>query len=202
MTLVDKIKKLCDERGISLKQLESVLGFGNGSLAKSKTIKSDRILELANFFNVSTDYLLKEDAELGEVPVKSSMVSVKVLGRVAAGVPIEAIEDVIGEETISPELASTGEFFGLRISGESMEPLIHHGSVVIVREQEDVENGEIAIVVVNGNDATCKKIEKYSNGIMLVPINKEYNEKFYSNEEIESLPVNIIGKVIEARAKF
>ena len=124
------------------------------------------------------------------------------LGRVAAGVPIEAVEEIIGEETISRKMANSGEYFGLRISGDSMEPTIHHGSIVIVRQQDDVENGEIAIVVVNGNDATCKRIEKFDNGIMLVPINTEYEEKFYSNEEIESLPVKIVGKVVQARTNF
>ena len=83
-----------------------------------------------------------------------------------------------------------------------MEPLIHHGSIVIVRQQDDVENGDIAIVIVNGEDATCKKIEKFENGIMLVPINKSYEEKFYANEEIEKLPVRIMGKVVESRTKF
>lgn len=112
------------------------------------------------------------------------------------------MEDAIGEETISRKMANSGEYFGLRISGDSMEPTIHHSSIVIVRQQDDVENGEIAIVVVNGNDATCKRIEKFDNGIMLVPINTEYEEKFYSNEEIESLPVKIIGKVVQARTNF
>ena len=83
-----------------------------------------------------------------------------------------------------------------------MEPTIHHGSIVIVRQQDDVENGDIAIVIVNGEDATCKKIEKFENGIMLVPMNKAYEEKFYTNEEIEKLPVRIIGKVVESRTKF
>ena len=83
-----------------------------------------------------------------------------------------------------------------------MEPLIHHGSIVIVRQQDDVENGDVAIVIVNGEDATCKKIEKFENGIMLVPMNKAYEEKFYSNEDIEKLPVRIIGKVVESRTKF
>ena len=79
----------------------------------------------------------------------------------AAGVPIEASEDVIGEEMITQKMAESGEYFGLRISGNSMEPEIHHGSIVIVRQQDDVENGDIAIVLINGGEATCKKIEKF-----------------------------------------
>lgn len=100
------------------------------------------------------------------------------------------------------KLAQTGEFFGLRIKGDSMEPRIFHGDTVIVRQQDDVDNGDVAIVMINGSDATCKKVEKHDNGIMLVPLNRKYEEKFYTNEDIEKLPVRIIGKVVELRAKI
>ena len=203
MDSLEVIKSLCDKNGISIAQLEKELGYGNGSIAKARTIKSDRVVELSEYFGVSTDYILKGgENTLQRVELDSDTVKIKVLGRVAAGVPIEAVEEIIGEEKISRKMANSGEYFGLRISGDSMEPTIHHGSIVIVRQQDDVENGEIAIVVVNGNDATCKRIEKFDNGIMLVPINTEYEEKFYSNEEIESLPVKIVGKVVQARTNF
>lgn len=203
MDSLEVIKSLCDKNGISIAQLEKELGYGNGSIAKARTIKSDRVVELSEYFGVSTDYILKGgENTLQRVELDSDTVKIKVLGRVAAGVPIEAVEEIIGEETISRKMANSGEYFGLRISGDSMEPTIHHGSIVIVRQQDDVENGEIAIVVVNGNDATCKRIEKFDNGIMLVPINTEYEEKFYSNEEIESLSVKIVGKVVQARTNF
>lgn len=203
MDSLEVIKSLCDKKGISIAQLEKELGYGNGSIAKARTIKSDRVVELSEYFGVSTDYILKGgENTLQRVELDKDIVKIKVLGRVAAGVPIEAVEEVIGEETISRKMANSGEYFGLRISGDSMEPTIHHGSIVIVRQQDDVENGEIAIVIVNGNNATCKRIEKFDNGIMLVPINTEYEEKFYSNEEIESLPVKIIGKVVQTRTNL
>lgn len=129
-------------------------------------------------------------------------IKIKVLGKVAAGIPIEAIENIIDEEEISQEMALTGEFFGLKIKGSSMEPRILEGDVVIVRKQEDVDNGDVAIVMVNGSDATCKKIQKTMDGITLIPYNINYESKFYSNEEIEKLPIKIIGKVVELRGKF
>lgn len=152
---------------------------------------------MSEYFGVSTDYILKGgENTLQRVELDKDIVKIKVLGRVAAGVPIEAVEDVIGEETISKKMAETGDYFGLRISGDSMEPLIHHGSIVIVRQQDDVGNGDIAIVIVNGEDATCKKIEKFENGIMLVPINKAYEEKFYTNEEIENPHINLVFSMV------
>lgn len=169
---------------------------------------------IASFLGVSTDYILtgKDNTPLGlyemnkntleKYVFENEPVSIKVLGRVAAGVPIEAVEDIIGEETISKKMAETGEYFGLRISGDSMEPRMFSGDVVIVRQQSDVESGQTAIVMVNGDEATCKKIEKHDNGIMLVPLNKKYQERFYTNEDIEKLPVRILGRVVEVRGRL
>ena len=203
MDQLDIVRRLCEERGISIAQLEKILSYGNGSIAKSKTLRADRVVDIAKYFGVTTDYILTgKNGTLEMVQLENEPCVIKVLGRVAAGVPIEASEDVIGEEMITQKMAESGEYFGLRISGNSMEPEIHHGSIVIVRQQDDVENGDIAIVLISGGEATCKKIEKFDNGIMLVPFNKEYPEKFYTNEEIDNLPVRILGKVVEQRKKY
>lgn len=129
-------------------------------------------------------------------------VTINVLGRVAAGIPIEAIENIIDTEEITEELAKTGDFFGLQIHGDSMEPKISEGDIVIVRKQEDAENGQVIIATVNGTDATCKRLRKYRDGIELISNNPSYEPMFFSNEEIESKPVKIIGRVVELRAKF
>ena len=99
-------------------------------------------------------------------------------------------------------MARQGEFFGLKIRGNSMEPKFSEGDVVIVRKQPDVDSGTIAIVMVNGDEATVKKIQKFDGGINLVPSNSSYDIKTYTNEQIEKLPVRILGKVVELRAKF
>ena len=127
---------------------------------------------------------------------------INVLGRVAAEFAIEDIENIIDTEEISEELARTGDFFGLRIHGDSMEPKISDGDIVIVRQQEDAESGDIVIATVNGDEATCKRLRKYRDGIELVSNNPTYAPMFFNNEEITSKPVKIIGKVIELRAKL
>lgn len=129
-------------------------------------------------------------------------VEIKVLGRVAAGIPLEAIEDVIDTEEIPQSLAKTGEFFGLQIHGDSMEPRMCEGDVVIVRQQDDAESGDIVIAMVNGHDATCKRLMKYAGGISLLSFNPLYEPMVFSNEEIETKPVRIIGKVVENRQKY
>ena len=135
-------------------------------------------------------------------PSSKKGVTIKVLGRVAAGIPIEAVEDIIDTEEISEAMAKTGEFFGLQIHGDSMEPKFSDGDVVIVRQQTYAESGDIVIATVNGTDATCKRLKKYKEGIALISNNSSYDPMYFSNEEVENKPVRILGKVVELRAKF
>lgn len=148
------------------------------------------------------DAPMNTNSQVEATPSSNKGVSVKVLGRVAAGIPIEAITDIIDMEEITEDLAKTGEFFGLQIKGDSMEPKISEGDIVIVRQQNDAENGEIVIATVNGDEATCKRLRKYRDGIELISNNPSYEPMFFSNEEIEKKPVKIIGRVVELRAKF
>ena len=84
-----------------------------------------------------------------------------------------------------------------------MSPRIQEGDVVIVKKQPSIESGEIAIVLINGQDATIKQVYLHENGIMLQAFNPAvFPPCFYSNDEIEQLPINILGKVIELRGKF
>ena len=136
------------------------------------------------------------------VDTKRHAVTIKVLGRVAAGIPIEAVEDVIDTEEITEEMARTGNYFGLQIHGDSMEPDIRNGDVVIVRQQDDAESGEIVIALVNGDDACCKRLVKYAGGIGLISLNTKYSPMMFSEADVADKPVHIIGKVVELRRKF
>lgn len=128
---------------------------------------------------------------------------IPVLGRVVAGVPINAVTDISGYEEIPERMGRGGEFFALEIKGRSMEPTLHEGDVVIVRQQPEVENGEIAIVLINGDEATVKEVKESPEGITLIGHNVAiYTPHFYNRKEIESLPIQILGKVVELRRKF
>ena len=201
MNMITRIEKMLNEQGIKRSTMLADLDIPSSTFSTWKKKGSDpdlkSVIKLANYLGVSMDYILTgETGNIQKIELDDEPIQIRVLGKVAAGIPIEAVEDVIGEETISKKMAETGDYFGLRISGDSMEPTIHHGSIVIVRQQDDVENGDIAIVIVNGEDATCKKIEKFENGIMLVPINKAYEEKFYANEEIENPHINLAFSMV------
>ena len=135
-----------------------------------------------------------------KIPLLGKIESLNV--SVAAGIPIDAIEEIIDTEEITEEMAKTGEFFGLKIKGDSMTPLICDGDIVIVRRQNDAENGDIVIATINGDEATCKRLRKYQGGIELIAINPSYSPFEFNNQDIIEKPVRIIGKVVESRRKF
>ena len=159
----------------------------------------DKIELMANYFGISKSDLVEERSlnRSGKAGVV-----INVYGRVAAGIPLEMIEDVIDTEEIPEEMAKTGDFFGLQIHGDSMEPRMKDGDVVIVRKQDDAESGDTVIATVNGTDTTCKRLKKYADGIALIATNPAYEPMYFSREEIASKPVRIIGRVMELRAKF
>ena len=159
------------------------------------------LLKLSDLYGVSIDFLLGR-SNYPDAPPSTGGVWIPVLGRVAAGVPIEAIEDIDDYEEITMDMAKGGEHFALKIKGDSMEPRMKSGDVVIVRCQADCDSGSIAVVIVNGQEATVKKIKKSPEGLMLIPTNPAYEPVFYTNAEIERLPVRILGKIVELRAKF
>ena len=160
-----------------------------------------KVQRLADFFHIEKSDLIDEKQSSPISPSRKG-VAINVYGRVAAGIPLEMIEDIIDTEEITEEMARTGEFFGLRIKGDSMSPDICNNDIVIVRQQDDAESGDIVIATINGNEATCKRLRKYRDGIELISINPSYDIFSFSNQEILEMPVKIIGKVVESRRKF
>ncbi|WP_288844170.1 LexA family transcriptional regulator [uncultured Megasphaera sp.] len=166
----------------------------------------DKIEMLANYFKISKADLIenkyKPHSTASANPPRVG-VKIPILGEVVAGTPISAIENILGYEEITPEMAATGDFFCLKVKGASMEPKLFEGDLLVVRQQTDVDSNEIAVVLVNGDEATVKQIKKATSGITLIGYNVAvYPPRFYSNQEIQDLPVTIIGKVVELRRPF
>lgn len=207
MDFKDRLRDLRLSRGLTLQQVADYVGLQKAAIYKYEhglTVNPKRSLieKLATLFQVSPSYLLGiVDDDKSADMVKG--VKIPVLGTVAAGIPITAITDVEDWEEIPEAMAKTGSYFALRIKGQSMEPRICNGDVVIVKQQSDVDTGDVAIVLVNGDEATVKEIKKLDTGIMLVGWNTAvYSPRFYSAKDIKTLPVKIIGKVVELRGKF
>lgn len=216
----ENFEKLCKERGIRPADVSRGTGISTATLTSWKkgayTPKSDKLALIASFFGVSLDYLMgvsasplpkspewqdadEFEAELNERP---ESVWVPVIGRVAAGFRKIMNEEILGFEPVDYDLAESGRFFALRIAGDSMEPEIKKGSTAIVRCQQDADSGDVCVVSIDKDEATCKRIQKTDNGIMLVSNNPAYPPRYFSAKEIKDEPVTILGRVMEVRTKF
>lgn len=130
-------------------------------------------------------------------------IRVPVLGTIPAGIPLEAIEDVIDQEEIPADMARGGkEYIGLKVSGDSMSPVYLDGDVLILRVQDTCESGQDCAVMVNGEDATFKRVYLHGDGITLQPLNPVYTPIHYTAQEVNDLPVRILGVVVELRRKI
>lgn len=164
------------------------------------------VIKLAVLLHTTYDYLmgLTDDPA---IPLDDQTgVKIKVFGDVAAGIPIKQIdnfdpEDADSWEEINRTMARGGVYFALRIKGDSMEPRIFDGDTVIVRYQDTIESGETAIVAINGDEATCKRVTLTSDGLILNANNPKYAPRFFSTEAVQKLPITILGKVVEVRGK-
>lgn len=163
--------------------------------------RMDKVDLLAKYFGITQSDLLEERTTTKKNNAHTA-VTIPVLGRVAAGIPINAVTEIIDTEEIPEDMAKTGDFFALQIKGDSMEPRIYDGDVVIVRQQEDADSGDIVIAMVNGYDATCKRLVKYATSLALVSLNSKYEPMMFTEEEVATKPVRIIGKVVELRGKL
>lgn len=201
LELYQNIKRLRINNGWSQDELAQKAGYTDrSSIAKIESGKFDltqsKILLFAKIFNVDAGELMGTDG------TSQSATRIPVLGRVAAGIPLDAVEEIIDYEEIPKAMATDGEYFGLRINGNSMEPKISDGDVVIVRKQDDADDGDLVIALVNGDEGCCKRLKIYSDSIALISTNPAYDPMYFSADEVGKIPVKIIGRVMELRAKF
>jgi len=197
----NRLKQLRVAAGMTQKQRADKLGVAQNTVSgweKGKTaIDRESIMEITELFDVTIDYLFGKSEKS-----VSSAVKIPVLGYVRAGYPQYAAENILDYEEIPQAMAQNGEYFALQIKGDSMSPRILDGDVVIVRKQPVVENGQIAVVLVNGDEATVKKVMCSQDGITLIPLKPVYDPMFYSKKDVMRNPVTILGRVVENRSKF
>ena len=197
-TLGDNIRKYRIIKHMTQLDLAKLLNVSDKTVSSwetgEKIPRMGNIEKIANCFGLNKTDLIEDTSK--------SRFKIPVLGKVIAGYPVEAVENIIDYEEITSKMASLGEYFALQVKGDSMMPRFTEGDVVIVRKQDDVDNGDIAIMLVNGDEATIKKVQKFEGGIKLIPSNTAYDVITYPNEEQETLPVRCLGRVVELRAKF
>ena len=198
--IMNIIKQLRIKQGITQIELARMCGVHQTAVSQwenGRTLPDKQtLMRLSDIFEVSVDLLMGKN----EPAAKKNLIPV--LGYVRAGMPIGAYEDVLEYVEITDEMAAMGDYFGLRVTGDSMEPKICSDDIVIIHKQDYIESGEIGVVLINNLDATVKKVIKKGTSLTLVPFNSSYDPMIFSPEEIMTLPVKIIGKVVELRRSF
>ena len=210
MTMGEYIKKLRTEKDLTQEELGQLLtpkvnrgAINKWEVGRVTNIKRSYVLQMAKIFGVDPVSLMCFDsAQPSGARQMNDIIKIPMLGRVACGEPLYTEQNIIGDVFVDPHLSSSGTLFALRSIGRSMEPRINDGDTLIIREQQTAEDGDIVIATINGDEGTCKKLRKYPDHIVLVPLNPVYEPLYYNINEVESLPVRIVGKVIQVRHDF
>ena len=204
-----RLRELRKKKKMSQQELADLLGVTQATLSGWETekyrIDNNNLIKCSEILDTTTDYLLGKsniDNNIEFISLPKDVIKIPVLGRIPAGIPIEAIEDVLEYIEIPEEMTRGGkEFFALKIQGDSMYPEYLSGDIVIFEASPTCETGDDCAVMVNGDDATFKRIERKENGVMVKPLNPEYETMFFTNEEIETKPVRILGIARELRRR-
>jgi repressor LexA len=208
MKMGEYIRKLRTEHGFTQEELGQKLNPKVNRAAVNKweggkvaNIKRSHIEQMAKIFDVDPVKLMCFETETPPRLMIDDSVIVPVLGKVAAGIPLFAEENIVGQIRCSEEMAAGCELFALKVEGDSMLPRIHDGDILIVRQQDDADSGDIVIALVNGDDGCVKKLVKYdSGGCALISLNPVYEPMVFDKAAVYEVPVRIIGKVIEVRS--
>ena len=209
--LNENVKFLRNSKGISQQGLADKVGIDRSTISRIENDEIDTTLDNAikiadaldvNLFDLVGKDLRFDNATPIELP--KEVVKIPILGRIPAGVPIEAVEDIIGYEEIPKEWLKGGkEYFALIVDGDSMEPKYQDKDIGIFVKSSDCESGQDCCIRINGFDATFKRVKKQENGIMVMPLNENnstgFSTTFYTNEEIANKPVEIVGIIKQIR---
>lgn len=200
MSFGEKIKKLRIEKNWTQEFVAERLNISVPALSryesgtyepKSLSIVSD----FAKLYNVTTDYLLGLNIDYNSSEIKNSKRLLPVLGTVKAGYNYLAEENIIDYIEPHMNIGNPDEYFGLVVKGDSMAPYFDDGDYVIVHKQDDFESNKVCIVLINGDEATIKKVAKTNDGIELHCFNPYYPSRKYTFKEIQDLKIKIIGVV-------
>lgn len=212
MVFIDIFLKLCESRGVAPSRVALDIGINRSAINKWKrgsTPNGVTLDRLAEYFNVSVDYLLGKEKEppkterfdLSSVPNAMPFAETRyapILGSIPAGLPVLAVEDIQGYASIP--YRDDDEYFFLRVSGESMSGAgIHTGDLVLIRRQPCAEDGQIVAARVNGDEATLKRYKRQGDMIMLLPENPDYEPQIVPISDFEAGHAQIIGVALEIR---
>ena len=198
-----RIKLLREELGLKQEELAKKLAVSPSAIGmyerNLREPNNELILKIANFFNVSVDYLLGK-SDIRNPDLKNKLFLIPIVGKVAAGQPILVEENIEGYLPIDPlmyHLTSPDGFFFLKIQGESMNKLIKNGSYALIKKQDYAENGNVIVAIVNGdNEATVKRYKQLNEQfVMLEPVSEDSSFQPITID-LKNTKFSIIGKVV------
>lgn len=210
--LNNNVKYLRTEKKISQQSLANAIGVDRSTVSRIENgeieTTIDNAIKIANELNVSLNDLVSKDlrfdnAEL--IDITSDIIKIPVYGTIKAGIPIESQPDIIDYVEIPKNWTRGGKkFYGLQLSGDSMFPKYNNKDIVIFEQNNDVQsyNGKDVAVMINGTESTFKKISVNEQGIILQPYNLAYDIMMFSKEQVEELPVTVVGIAREKRTKI
>ena len=199
------IKSRRKELNLTLEQVGDLVGVGKSTVRKWETgdienMKRDKIVKLAKALRVSPSYIMgieEEQPQLETLPVKK----IPVVSRISAGLPIYSEENLIDYIYFATnKLNSDKEEFGLKVSGDSMDKIFQDGDIVVVEKDSIVENGQLGVVMINGYNATVKRIRYNGDQVILIPESNNtnhYPQVYGKNDEVK-----IIGRVVASQKLF
>lgn len=198
---MNRIKMLREEKGLNQIELGKIINVSGQALGmyenEKRDLSTENVIKLAEFFNVSTDYLLGKSDKRSSDLKNDKLFLAPVYGKISAGLPNWAEECLDGYLPIDPNLMNISnpeECFFLRVDGESMNKILKNGSYALIRKTDFVEDGEIAVVLVNGYDATIKKFTKQGDFIALEPMSDDPSIK--TQIYTKDTSIKVIGKYI------
>ncbi|MDN7233168.1 LexA family protein [Staphylococcus haemolyticus] len=199
------IKSRRKELNLTLEQVGDLVGVGKSTVRKWETgdienMKRDKIVKLAKALRVSPSYIMgieEEQPQIETLPVKK----IPVVSKVSAGLPIYSEENLIDYIYFATnKLNSDKEEFGLKVSGDSMDKIFQDGDIVVVEKDSVVENGQLGVVMINGYNATVKRIRYNGDQIILIP--ESNNSSHYPQVYGKNDEVKIIGRVVASQKLF
>lgn len=223
MKLTDKLDILMAEKGINKMELSKLSGIPYTTIVNfyvrgTDNSKLSTLQRLAKYFDVSLDYIADDEVEdrsihsmreerpqynISDLIPLTLNKKIPLVGVIRAGEPLLADQNIIGSVELPSEFVNGGaDYFGLRVTGDSMnQSRIFEGDIVIVRKQNSVENGEIAVVLIDGEDATVKRFYQTDTIVTLIPnsSNSSHSPKVY---DLSKVPIAVLGRVVKAIIDF
>lgn len=202
--MVNRIREARKRKGLTMKELGNRLGLAESTISQYETGKrepdNETLLKIGEILGVSVGYLLGEDiASQNIIPCLPSH-KAPIVGVIPAGYPIFAQEDIEGYADIP--YTDEENYFFLRVSGNSMEPMIHTGDLVLIRKQRYAEDNQIIAARVNGDEATLKRYRRCGDKVFLLPENPSYDPYVVSVGDFDIGEASIIGIALETRHKL